>query len=66
MKKALISSVILLVGAILLGSCHKKNCQGLVYDNPPVLSDTGYNTCKAIYYNFYMYEGIGEGHKVVY
>ncbi|MBR3578109.1 MAG: hypothetical protein IKN98_04955 [Bacteroidales bacterium] len=64
--KLCICSATLVVGAILLVSCHKKNCQGLVYENPPVLSDTGYNTCKAIYYNFYMYEGIGEGHEVVY
>ena len=53
------------VCAILLESCEKKNCQGLVHANPPVLSDTGYNTCEAIYYNYNMYMGHGEGQEMI-
>lgn len=65
MKKMLVVCILLLVGAVLLESCKKKNCQGLVYDNPPMLSDTGYNTCEAIYYNYYMYLGHGEGQAMI-
>ena len=64
MKRILVVFIILLVSAILLESCKKKNCQGLVHANPPVLSDTGYNTCEAIYYNYNVYMGHGEGHEM--
>ncbi len=65
MKKISVISIILLVCTILFGACKKKECQGLVHDNPPMLSDTGYNTCEAIYYNYYMYQGTGEGSEMV-
>lgn len=47
------------VCATLLESCRKKQCYEPMYDNPPALSDTGYNTCKTIVYNFRTYSGDG-------
>ena len=60
--------IIYFISALILFSlisCKKKECHGLVHKNPPALSDTGYNTCEAIYYNFYTYAGDGEGHDLV-
>ena len=60
--------IIYFISALILFSlisCKKKECHGLVHKNPPALSDTGYNTCAAIYYNFYTYAGDGEGHDLV-
>ena len=60
--------IIYFISALILFSlisCKKKECHGLVHKNPPALSDTGYNTCESIYYNFYTYAGDGEGHDLV-
>lgn len=60
MKKMLVVCILLLVGAVLLESCSKKHCYEPMYDNPPALSETGYNTCKAIVYNFSTYNGTAD------
>ena len=41
---------------LLLASCGGNKCYEPVYDDRPALSDTGYNTCKAILYNFSAYD----------
>jgi hypothetical protein len=60
MKKMLVVCIILLVGAILLESCSKKHCYEPMYNNPPALSVTEYNSCRAIVYNYRAYMGEGE------
>lgn len=64
MKRIIIYFISALIVFSLI-SCKKKECHGLVHKNPPALSDTGYNTCEAIYYNFYTYAGDGEGYDLV-
>lgn len=41
----------------MFASCSKKHCYEPMYDNPPALSENGYNTCKAVLYNFSAYNG---------
>ncbi|MBP5649807.1 MAG: hypothetical protein J6X01_01875 [Bacteroidales bacterium] len=60
-----ISAATFVICVILLESCKKKECYGLVHANPPALSDTGYNSCEAIYYNYNMYMGHGEGQEMI-
>ena len=59
MKKYCIVLSLFFLWGILLESCSKKQCYEPLYDNPPALSDTGYNTCEAIIYNFRTYSGDG-------
>ena len=60
MKKSFCFTIVLCcVLMVLLGGCSKKHCYEPLYENPPVLSDTGYNTCEAVVYNFRTYSGEG-------
>lgn len=48
------------VCATLLESCSKKHCYEPIYNNPPELSVTGYNSCQSIVYYYRAYIGEGE------
>lgn len=45
---------------VLACSCQKKNCSEIrMFENPPAVSATDYNTCATVFYNYSAYTGEG-------